>query len=465
MKQMKSTIEVLSNDEIQMIHEAAINILAKTGFHLPNDICLERCRKAGAQVDFVSSIVRLDKVLINSLIEEMQKRTSILPNVAPKLNGSISTQVFVMDYLSKKRRYGLSEDIMKGIALVKHTRNIPSCNAVTIPSDVDPRVTDLHSYKLIMEYSDKPGGTYILSKETAQVIMDMSELMGRKAYYLFESVSPLRFRKETLEIGLLFADRGHYLGIGPMIMGGLSAPITLAGTLTLIVAEVLFSLFAVYAISGQLGCFFGHGSHTADPRSLICSFGSPNQALIAVATAQIARFYGLPGGSNSALSDALMPDFQCGFEKTLSALTGSLAGSVSIGCQGIVGADQGFSFEQLLIDDEWLDAYNYVVSGFEVNAETIAEELIQEIGIGGQFISEEHTVQHLHDSWWQSRIFLRDAYDAWIKKGAPDLLKIAHDQVEELTFGYTALEPVVSSNQYEALERIVYEACNKILNN
>ena len=264
-------------------------------------------------------------------------------------------------------------------------------------------------------------------------------------------------------MGLRFADRGHYLGIAPMIMGGMSAPITLAGTVTLIVAEVLASIFAVNAITGEKGGFFGHGSHTNDPRSMLCSFGSPNQALIAVATAQMAKFYGVGSGSNTALSDSLMPDFQCGFEKTFSALFGALSGSVSIGCQGIAGADQGFSFEQLVLDNEWLDAYNYVISGFEVNEETIAQELINTIGIGGNFIAEEHTGEYLRSSWWPSDIFKRDSFDNWVSAGGKDSLARAHEKVLEYTKDYKEQKPVISQDKFDMLEKIVEEGMKKIL--
>lgn len=463
MKYLKSSIEILSENEIEMIHNAALGVLERTGFHLPESECLNRCKNAGAYVDEISGVVKLPVKIVEEMISVMKKETPDSAVNTPKLCGGISTQVFVTDYTTKTRRYGNTDDVMKGIALVKHLKNIPSCNSVTIPSDVPASVTDLHSYKLLMQYSQKPGGTYILSKETGDVIMDMSEAVGTKAFYLFESVSPLRFRKETLDMGLRFADRGHYLGIAPMIMGGMSAPITLAGTVTLIVAEVLASIFAVNAITGEKGGFFGHGSHTNDPRSMLCSFGSPNQALIAVATAQMAKFYGVGSGSNTALSDSLMPDFQCGFEKTFSALMGALSGSVSIGCQGIAGADQGFSFEQLVLDNEWLDAYNYVISGFEVNEETIAQELINTVGIGGNFIAEEHTGEYLRESWWHSDIFKRDSFDNWVTDGGKDSLVRAHEKVLLYTKDYKEQKPVISQDKFDMLEKIVKDGMKKIL--
>lgn len=293
--------------------------------------------------------------------------------------------------------------------------------------------------------------------------MDMADCMGRKEWYLFESISPLRFRKETLEMGLLFADRGHNLSIAPMIMGSSTGPVTIAGVITLVNAEVLGSLFACYAISGRFPGFYGHGSHSTDPRSLLCSFESPNQSLIGIASAQMGAYYGMGAGSNSALTDALQLDFQGGFEKASNAIFSCLAGTVSIGCQGIAGADQGFSFEQLMIDNEWLDAYKHIVSGFEVNEETIAEELIHSVGIGGNFIAEEHTVEHLRESWWFSKLFVRYDWDAWKTDGAIDLFSRAHERVEQLTAGYKDMEPVLPSGKAEELDKIVDSGMRVIL--
>lgn len=463
MKSMKSSIEILSPDEILQIHRAALNILSKTGFHMPHDECLKRCQKAGAIVDMLQGVVRIPVSVMEDLLADMKRQADIHEMAAPSLSGYISTQVFVTDYMSKTRRYGTSDDIMRGISLVEHLKNIPSSNAVTVPSDVDSRISDVHAYMMLLKYSTKPGGTYILSGESAEFIMDIGDAMGRKEHYLFESVSPLRFRKETLDIGLRFANRGHGLSIAPMIMGGTTGPATMAGTLTLIVAEVLASIFSVYAISGQLIAYFGHGSHYNDPRTLLCSFGSPNQALIGIGTAQMAKFYGIHGGSNSALSDALVPDFQCGFEKTFSAVLSSLAGSVSIGCQGIAGADQGFSFEQLIIDNEWLDAWNYVVAGIEVNEETIAEELIHEVGIGGNFIAEEHTAMHIRENWWPSQVFFRDSYDAWQDGGKKDSLDRAHELLESWTINYRNPKLVITAVQADELDRIHARAKARIL--
>jgi trimethylamine--corrinoid protein Co-methyltransferase len=203
---------------------------------------------------------------------------------------------------------------------------------------------------------------------------------------------------------------------------------------------------------------FAASCHTSDLRTMICSFGSPNQALFAVASGQLARFYGIQGGTNTGLTDALTPDFQGGFEKGLTAAFNSLSGLWSIGCQGIVGADQGFSFEQLVIDNEWIDYYNYILDGFEVNDDTIGFDMIKAVGPAGNFLGEEHTVEHIKDSYWNSAIFGRQDWSNWIAGGSKTIYDRAHEFVEQAAAGYKTMTPVQSPEIRAGLDGICSEA-------
>lgn len=121
---------------------------------------------------------------------------------------------------------------------------------------------------------------------------------------------------------------------------------------------------------------------------------------------------------------------------------------------GIVGADQGVSLEQLVLDNEFIKVYNYIMSGFEVNEETLAFDLLKEVGIGGNFIGEDHTVDHIADSYWPSHIFERSAFDTWSIGGKKTALDRAHEFVESVTEGYRNMEPVIEPAKYEELKRI-----------
>jgi trimethylamine--corrinoid protein Co-methyltransferase len=116
-----------------------------------------------------------------------------------------------------------------------------------------------------------------------------------------------------------------------------------------------------------------------------------------------------------------------------------------------------------VLDNEWIDAYNYAVSGYEVTEETIALELMHEIGAGGNFMAEEHTVENLRGSWWKSGLFDRVGFDVWEKAGKPELLDKAAGLVERYTEGYTRMEPAIPGNLADEIERIYEKGRKSIL--
>lgn len=439
--------------------------MEKTGIYVPHDRYLDICEKVGANVDRVKQIVRIPISVMGDMIQELRKtkQSGEDDSIPKKLRGNISTQIYLIDYKTKTRRLGTIDDIMKGISLVQKLDNIPTCNAAVIPSDVEEGMGEIISFEKIYSYSRKPGGTYILTPFSAKYIIEMAKTMEREVAYLLESVSPLQFMKESLEMALIFGDAGKSLSIAPMVMAGSTGPVTAAGTIALQNAEVLASTFLIYILTKKFPRYVS-GTHSSDLKTMICSFGSPNQSLYGICIAQMAKFYGMESVCNSGLTDALLPDFQTGFEKASSAILGYLAGLSDMGCQGIVGADQGLSFEQLVIDNEWLDACNYILEGVEVNDETLALDLINSVGVGGNYLAEEHTVEYMRSNYWDSKLFNRDAWNNWITNKSPDMLDKAYDYVQSVTANYKSMEPVISASKFQELEYIVKMA-EKEMNN
>jgi trimethylamine--corrinoid protein Co-methyltransferase len=458
MKELQARVEVLTSEEIQVIHRSSLRILERVGVRVPHEDCLARCARAGAKVDESSGVVRLPAGLMEEVLQRFRGQPEAdLPDrkVAP-LTGVISTQVYLVDYATQTRRLGSLDDVRKGIALVQHLSNFPTANAVVVPSDVGTELADIVCFQLIYSYSKKPGGTYVLTPFSAKHVVSMAQVMDRSVWFLLDPVSPLQFRRENIEIASIFARAGQPLYIGSMVMAGATGPVTLAGTLSLHNAELLATLFLVHALTQEYRYdIYNSGPHTVDPRTMICSFGSPNQALFGICMAQLGRFYGIRRVANVGLTDSLRPDFQCGIEKAVSAVFGSLAGIQTIGCQGLVGADQGFSYEQLVLDNEWMEFYNFILRGVEVTEETIAADVIEAIGIGGNFLGEEHTAKNFRKSLFQSKLLNRQDWETWIADGGKDTLARAHDYVGDMTANYRAALPVCTAQQFDELARIV----------
>ena len=459
MKHLESQLAVLDASEIEAIHDASLRILARTGIKVPHIATLRVCAELGAEVDHETSTVHIPVAVMERMLDRLRVAAEppAVDNRVRPLEGWISTQVYVTDYTSNRRRPGLLEDVKKGIALVQHLRRIPLANAVVIPSDVPALLTDVVSFQLIYSYSQKPGGTFVLTPSSARHILHMADVMGRSVRFLLDTVSPLQFQEKSLEIATLFAQAGQPIGISAMVMAGGSGPVTLAGTLALENAETLACAFLVHALTGGAPRYTAI-PHSLDLRTMICSFGSPNQALLAIAVAQLARRYGFVAECNAGLTDSLRPDFQAGFEKGFTGAIAALAGARAIGAQGLAGADQGFSFEQLVLDNEWIDTYNYVIQGIATGAEELAEEVIASVGIGGSYLGEEHTAAHARRAYLHSKIFNRYGWDAWQSRGAKGSLAKAAEFVEMATSGCDSMDPVCTPAEYDFLNRIVQDA-------
>lgn len=458
MRHISSMIDVMTPDEVSQVHHTSLKILSEIGLSVPNQEILKMCEEAGASIDYHKEVVKIPVPVMENFISRVQEVSKRDDSIRNQLHGSISTQIFLVDYMTQTRRYGLMDDIYKGLSLIQHLENFDFASSVVVPSDVPSNFTDVKSFHAIYAYSQKPGATFILSAIGAKYIVEMTKLMGRHVAYFLETVSPLQYRKESLDMALVMTKMGMGVTVGPMVIGGAIGPITIAGNCALQNAEILGSMFMGYALTGGLGYGYGSYNHAMDLKTMTCSFGSPNQALLGMAAAQMGRHYGLWSCSNSGLTDSLVPDFQAGFEKASNAVFSLLAGNGGIGGQGIVGADQGFSYEQLVLDNEWIKAYNYTMSGFEVNEDTLGFEMMKEVGIGGNFLSEEHTVAHMRDSYWMSKLFAREPWDSFENKGKITSLDRAHEFVEEVTKDYKKMQPVVAPSLYEELTRIMNEA-------
>jgi trimethylamine--corrinoid protein Co-methyltransferase len=180
------------------------------------------------------------------------------------------------------------------------------------------------------------------------------------------------------------------------------------------------------------GCPVCYGGipHIMDMRTTLISFGSPEQALMGVAMTQIAKHYGLPVYINVGIGDSKRVDAQSGLERGMTLLMGALAGADTFGHMGICGADQGASLEQLIVDNETAAYVKRILRGIEVNQDTLAVEVIKRVGIGQNFLADEHTVSHFRQEVWFPQGFDRRGWEDWWADGAKSMADWARERKE-----------------------------------
>jgi trimethylamine--corrinoid protein Co-methyltransferase len=455
-------ISLLSKADIQSIHDTSLGILREVGFRIDHELILDRLDEAGAAVDTGRGVARFDEALVHQSLETAGKRFTLHGREAGREArfGSgeqhlISSpgQFAWFDQGSGERREPILEDARSAVILADMLPNISIVGAMAAPRDIPLPIRDVILTAEMVKLSGKPTRAWPISRRSTHYVLEIykaiaggSEALRERPMteMLLEPVSPLAITAEALEIALEFLQSGQPISIGPMAMASATAPSTLAGTLAQENAEILATLIIVQTIAPGTPILYGGIPHIMDPRTSICSFGSPEQALMALAMIDMARFYELPAYVNVNLTDAKAPDAQAGMEKMGSFLLAMLAGADLFGHAGIVGTDHGGSLPWLLIDDQACEYARRVQRGFDINDETLAGKIVSDVGPGGNFLGHKHTVDHFRREFWlPGAIWTRASFDQWQGEGNPSLEDRAAEQVEHLLQGHQArpMEP------------------------
>ena len=275
----------------------------------------------------------------------------------------------------------------------------------------------------LLRGSSKPTRTWVYNGATARYVLEMYRAMAGGDATLrqrpmteafLEPISPLQMPREGLDVVIEYVRSGQPVSVGPMSMTSGTAPGTLAGTLAQENAEVLAGVVITQVLGPGIPMMYGGIPHIMDPRTSICSFGSPEQGLMGAAMVQMGRFYGFPVYINVGLTDAKTLDVQAGIEKGATLMIGALAGADTFGHTGICGTDHGASLEWLVADDETMAYVKRIVRGFEVTPEKLAAALVHAVGPGGNYLAEDHTVAHYRQELWMpNAAWTREAYATW----------------------------------------------------
>ena len=467
--------KILSDAEIQAIHDAGLSILKKTGIMIHHDEILTLVAEAGARVDKDSKIARFPEQLVMDCIA-MAKKQYILYGRDLRCTARFGYGDLVLmsspgqygwiDSQTGRLRSATIKDARDAICLGDALPNINIVGSMAQPEEVSEAYRDVFLTAELVKGTCKPTRTWVFNRRTARYVLEIYRAIAGGDAALrehpmteafLEPISPLRLPRDGLDVMIEFVKAGQPVSIGPMAMASGTAPATLAGTLAQENAEILAAVVVSQLLGPGTPVTYGGIPHIMDPATGICSFGSPEQMLMATACVQMGCFYGFPVYINVGLTDAKVPDVQAGIEKGSSMMLGALAGADTFGHVGICGTDHGASLAWLVIDDELMAYVKRVVRGFEVNKDTVAAELIDNVGPTGSYLAEEHTVKHFRNELWlPGQIWTRAAWDVWEKQGRSSMGERALDKAQSIIAAHK-IEPVDEALVKE-IDRIVESA-------
>jgi trimethylamine--corrinoid protein Co-methyltransferase len=198
-------------------------------------------------------------------------------------------------------------------------------------------------------------------------------------------------------------------------------------------AEALAGVVFTQILAPGAKVLYGAVPTIMDLRRMDFTMGSVEMAMMNATAVQLAKLYNLPIYASAGVTEAKRPDIQAGFEKTVSTLMVALTGADYIHlAAGMLDSASSISYEQYVIDNEIIGMTNRILSGITVNTDTMAFDVIQQVGPGGNFVTEEHTITHMMDEFYYPDLSVRCNFDIWEERNRPDMLTRAKAMVQQI---------------------------------
>jgi trimethylamine--corrinoid protein Co-methyltransferase len=466
---MQLRAEVLTRQEIMEIDKATVQVLSEVGISIASHDTCKLLETAGAQVDHRTELVKIPEDLLRKSIRSatetpldlFDRHASSFVRLEGKRTFNVSgfDATYTLDFESGVRRPATKSDVGQFAKLADALPNIHVVGTEAIPQDVQQRSAELHAVEAILDNTVKHCLFAPSDGEVARAVLEMVRVAcGRRDISTkppmtsqVSPTSPLRWEKNAIEALLESTSAGVPLHVISQPIAGITAPMSLAGVLLLQNVEILTGVVMAQLVKPGTHVIYGFVPTILDMREASSIIASPEGTIMRVASAQVAKYYGLPCLSAGPDSDAHVHDEQTAWEKAITGFAIYLGGADLMLNPGMFSSGMIASFEQLVIDNEILGYLERTVRGMQVNEETLVVDLIRRVGCGGQFLKQPHTLKHFRSELWMPDISCRSTFGRWMSKGGRDILQSAKEKARGIIRDYhaQAIDPDINAELKE----------------
>lgn len=457
--------EVLDAEALDIIETNAETVLEEIGVNfVDNPAALEIWAEAGAEIK--GERVHIPRGLARKLCatapaEFTQHARNPEKNVVIGGHNLVLAPVygppFVRD-MAGGRRYATMDDFRKFVKLGYMSKWVHhSGGTVCEPTDEPVETRHLDMLLAHMTLTDKPYMGSVTEPSRAADSIEMSKILFGADFVEQNTVmtslininSPLTF--DSIMMGALehFARHNQASIISPFIVGGAMSPVSVAGTLTQVLAEVMAGVAYSQLIRPGSPAIFGAFVASIDMNSGAPTFGTPEAAQITYGAGQLARRLGLPYRSGGSFCGSKLPDAQAGYE-TANSLNAALQAGVNFMLHACGWLEGGLvaSFEKFVMDADQLGVLHAVAKGVDVSENGQAMDAIREVGPGGHYLGCAHTQANFKDAFWRSELLDYRPFETWDEDGALDTQALAAKRVAKLleTYRQPILDPAIQDN-------------------
>jgi trimethylamine--corrinoid protein Co-methyltransferase len=452
-------LKVLNRDQALAIHNAALEILEKTGFKMEHPGARDMLAEAGCKV-FNGDWVRMPAYLAGQALESAPRQVCLYDQkgnkAMPLFNnnpfyGTGSDAVYTIDIETGKRRRTVLSDVANFARLVDGLENISFAMSMSNPDDVPVESIYIHAFAEMVRNTSKPmvfiadsGRDIARIYDIACTIAGGEEELQLKPFLLnySEAISPLRFPENVLDKLIFCAERKIPICFPSGSNAGGGAPVTLAGAMAMGIAENLVGL-VVHQLAGKGSPFlFGPNVSALDMKSTVVSYGCPEWSLTQAALADMRdELYGLPTWAYAGASDAKVMDAQAGAEAMFSITTAMLSRANLIHDVGFLEFGTTSSLEMVTMANELIAMSRFFTGGIPVDDNTLALKVIEKVGTGGPgsiFLTEDHTFENFEKANFLPNLLDRSRYDAWEGAGAMDMYRRCNAEAKRILAGHRA---------------------------
>ena len=422
---MALRLEPFTRNEVAKLHGASLRVLEKAGVRVLDPEAAGLLQAAGARYDPVTHVLRIPENLLKDLLMQAPSRFRLYGRDARRslafgegntYFSSMGTAVQVDDGNGGVRPPTL-QDVERFYRLVDASPYLDHASWVVWPRDVPNELVHIYEMLYGFKHTTKSLDGYNWGTQYSQDTVDMAaivagdhdELAARPLLLGFSNpVSPLTLARETTQGLVVFARAMQPCIMPPEGMAGGTAPSTLAGVLVQQNAEVLASIALAQCVHRGAPVLYGSVSTIMDMRTGAVALGAPEAGLISLGAAQLARYYGIPSRGTGGNTDALRVDYQAGAESATTLLLAVLAGFDFIyDVVGSLESSLSASYTKLILDSDLAGSVKRIATGIDVSEETIAEDVIESVGLTGSYLSHPHTMDHFRHEHFLPETFLR----------------------------------------------------------
>ena len=458
----EATLEIIEYNAETVLEEIGVNFV-------DSPVALERWRSVGAIIE--GERVRIPRGIARELCKTAPSKFvqhARNPERSVEIGGKslVTAPVYGPPFVRDRdgdRRYATLADFQKFVKLGYMSKYLHhSGGTVCEPTDVPVNKRHLDMLLAHMVYSDKPFMGSVTEPSRAQDSVDMCEILFGKDFVQNNTVmtslininSPLTF--DSIMMGALevFASNNQASIISPFIVGGAMAPVSVVGTLTQVLAEVLAGIAYSQIIKAGAPVIFGTFVTSIDMNSGAPTFGTPEASQILYGAGQLARRMNLPFRSGGGLCGSKLPDAQAAYE-TANTLNAALLGGVNFMLHSCGWLEGGLvaSFEKFIMDADHLGTLQKMGLGVSADENGQAMDAIREVGPSGHYLGCDHTQRNFKSAFWRSNLFDYKPFETWYEEGARDTYSLAADRVAHQLASYQ--QPPLDPEILAALEKYV----------